>query len=851
MVYLRPGLILVFDRVTTLKSSYPKQLRWHFKNAPTVSGNSFTETVGSSKLFGQTFSESPLSTSVSAVTVNGATFQELVTQSTAQTAGVRYVTVFQTAASTATAPTASTHVTTADNSMEGAQVGSQVVLFGRNGNVDLTAGTTYQFSGSATGAVQHLLTNLAPGQQFQELLNGSLLSTLTASSQGTISFSTTGSGTETVKVTQTTGGTTGTQTATHFVVTGPSTVTAGTPATFTVTAEDANNLLVPGYTGTVQFTSTPAGATLPANYTFTAADAGVHTFTSAVTLPTAGNWTIAATDTANGTVTGQISVTATSPTSSVHVVVTGPTSVTAGAPSDFTVAVEDANNNPVTGYTGTIHFTSTSVRANLPADYTFTAIDAGVHTFAGGVTLTTAGSWVVAATDTANAALSGQANVTVTAAAASSLQVTAAPPSVHVGGSVTLTVTALDVYGNQATSYLDQVAFSSSDAQAALPAAYTFTPGDQGSRAFSVTLNTVGTQTLTATDTLVPALTGLASVTVATASPQAGVSGPTAAVPGQPLTYTLTATETGLPSSTVYSFAIDWNGDGQVDQTVQGPTGTTVTYAYTGTGKFTIGVTASDPVGVPSAPATAQVTVTSVAIEPDPLSAGKTALFVGGTTGDDTITIQPGTNAGNYRATVNGVLTTALQPTGHIFVYGLAGNDTIKDVAYVPATGATLYVTLPSYFFGGDGNDLLSVEGGSTANNVLVGGNGNDTLTGAGGRDLLIGGAGIDVLRGGGNDDIVIGGATTYDANLQALGAIMAEWGQTGVTYQNRINYLNGTTSGGLNGSYLLNAGSVLADGVVDSLYGQLGSDWFLITGSGALKDTVNDLASGEVISAF
>ena len=37
----------------------------------------------------------------------------------------------------------------------------------------------------------------------------------------------------------------------------------------------------------------------------------------------------------------------------------------------------------VTGYTGTVHFTSTDNTATLPANYTFTAADKGVHTFTG------------------------------------------------------------------------------------------------------------------------------------------------------------------------------------------------------------------------------------------------------------------------------------------------------------------------------------------------------------------------------------------------------------------------------------------------------------------------------------
>jgi hypothetical protein len=53
-----------------------------------------------------------------------------------------------------------------------------------------------------------------------------------------------------------------------------------------------------------------------------------------------------------------------------------------GVAFSLTVTVQDACN-VVTGYTGTIHFTSTDSRASLPANYTFRAADKGVHTFTG------------------------------------------------------------------------------------------------------------------------------------------------------------------------------------------------------------------------------------------------------------------------------------------------------------------------------------------------------------------------------------------------------------------------------------------------------------------------------------
>src|SRR5207253_9313327 len=56
------------------------------------------------------------------------------------------------------------------------------------------------------------------------------------------------------------------------------------------------------YNGTVHITSTDPATRLPANYPFTAPDAGTHTFTA--TLKNDGAHSITATDTANGSLVG-------------------------------------------------------------------------------------------------------------------------------------------------------------------------------------------------------------------------------------------------------------------------------------------------------------------------------------------------------------------------------------------------------------------------------------------------------------------------------------------------------------------------------------------------------------------
>jgi hypothetical protein len=99
--------------------------------------------------------------------------------------------------------------------------------------------------------------------------------------------------------------------ASAFVLTVPGTATAGTAFNVTVKAVDPFGQTAVGYTATVHFTSSDGQAVLPGDYPFTSADAGMHTFSGAVTLKTAGNQTITARDTATSSITGSASVTVT------------------------------------------------------------------------------------------------------------------------------------------------------------------------------------------------------------------------------------------------------------------------------------------------------------------------------------------------------------------------------------------------------------------------------------------------------------------------------------------------------------------------------------------------------------
>jgi hypothetical protein len=83
-----------------------------------------------------------------------------------------------------------------------------------------------------------------------------------------------------------------------------------------------------------------------------------------------------------------------------------------------------------------------------------------------------------------------------------------APTSAEAGSAVTVTVTALDKFGNTATGYTGTVKFSSSDPNAVLPSNYQFAAGDKGVHSFSVIFQNTGSQTVTVTDTVTATITG-------------------------------------------------------------------------------------------------------------------------------------------------------------------------------------------------------------------------------------------------------------------------------------------------------------------------------------------------------
>ena len=186
----------------------------------------------------------------------------------------------------------------------------------------------------------------------------------------------------------------------------PGIATSGGAFDVTVIAQDPYGNTDTSYAGTVAITSSDGQAVLPDDSALTD---GVGTFH--VTLKTAGDQSITATDTVSSGITGSESGLAIAPAAaSTYTIAPGASD---GGAVTVVVTAFDAFGNVATGYTGTVHFTSSDPLASLPGNYTFTAADAGVHTFS--VIFNTAGTESLTVTDILEAAINGtETGITVT-----------------------------------------------------------------------------------------------------------------------------------------------------------------------------------------------------------------------------------------------------------------------------------------------------------------------------------------------------------------------------------------------------------------------------------------------------
>jgi sugar lactone lactonase YvrE len=290
---------------------------------------------------------------------------------------------------------------------------------------------------------------------------------------------------------------------------------------------------------------------------------------------------------------------------------------TAGTLGTVTVTAEDASGYTVTGYTGTVHFTSSDSLAVLPGDYTFTSTDAGAHSFS--AELFAAGSQSITATDTATSTETGTGTVTVDAATAASIAISAGgTQSAVVNAQFTkaLTVLVTDAYGNPVSGALVTYA----------------APGSGASATLSSTTATTG-------------ITGVASVT-ATANGTAGSYSV-----GASITATVSSVRRATSaSSTSASFSLTNNA---VTFTVTSPGTISLTQGGTGTAKFTLSGSGT-PSGTVTLACSGLPSGLSCQVSPSTISASQLPAAV-------TVTITSSAITSSTQARVRGMMTSGWQ----------------------------------------------------------------------------------------------------------------------------------------------------------------------------------------------
>jgi hypothetical protein len=172
-----------------------------------------------------------------------------------------------------------------------------------------------------------------------------------------------------------------------------------------------------------------------------------------------------------------------------------------------TVNALDSSEAIDTTFNGTIAFTSSDPSFVTPANLTLV----NGNSFENGASFKTAGTQTVTGTDTVNSAINGTTSTLVLAGPTTGVVLTV-PSSTTPGVPFTFTATASDLFGNVTPLYTGTLHFTSSDGAAVLPANSSLT---NGTGTFTATFNTPMQQSITATDTVNPSITGSSDTTTA------------------------------------------------------------------------------------------------------------------------------------------------------------------------------------------------------------------------------------------------------------------------------------------------------------------------------------------------
>ncbi len=224
-----------------------------------------------------------------------------------------------------------------------------------------------------------------------------------------------------------------------------------------------------------------------------------------------------------------------------------PTNSVAVANNVIVIAV-DSSDNKVDSYTGTVTLTCSDPNAllpNIPLDITNGVASRTIY-------FGTAGTHTITVTDTTDNTITGTLDVIV---APIYFSISVYPYSITAGESVNVTVTAIDASANVLvdignSGYGKSIDFSSTDGAAVFPLQGTPCNLVNGIGVFNITLNTAGSQTITAVNKgfpLVNATTSAITVNPA-ATPTPTVSPTTEVTPSPTPTSQPTATPTLAPT---------------------------------------------------------------------------------------------------------------------------------------------------------------------------------------------------------------------------------------------------------------------------------------------------------------
>ncbi|MGA2649522.1 MAG: putative Ig domain-containing protein [Terracidiphilus sp.] len=693
--------------------------------APSItSGSSTTFTVGTSGSFTVTSATGTYPTATFTETGN------LPTGVTLSTAGV-----LSGAPAAGTGGTYPIIVTAANGTTNATQNFTLTV----NQAPSITSGSSTTFTVGTAGSFNvTAATGTYPSTTFTE--TGNLPTGVSLSSAGLLSgtpaFGTGGS--YPIIITAANGTTNATQNFTLTVNQAPS-ITSGSGTTFTASA--AGSFTVTTATGTFPTATFSETGNLPSGVTFV--DHGNGTATISGTAGLAGSYPITITAQngvlPNGTQTFTLTV---NPGAATHLVIPGgpePFYTAFG----FTITAEDAAGNVATSYNGTVAFTSSDPGfVNLGP---ITLVN-GQGTQTG--VLKTAGTDTITATDTTNPSITGTGIFTIQPGAATHIGLIA-PPSTHVGSPISVTLTAYDLYGNVATSYGGTVVFTSSDPSAILPGSSAIT---NGTGTFSATMETVGSQTITATDSVnsLSASTGSISVSVpalvvTTASDDTGSASncTVQTTPGTGTDASCSLRDALLESASLGSGSITFDSTKFAtaqtitlsNGTLTIPSNTSINGATSGTG-----ATLANLVTVNGAGASSVFTVASGAIGDSIngliVTGGSTGASGGGISNINggTLTINNSTISGN---SANGEFGGGVSNTGTLTLKNstVSGNSATTGQGGGIFNSGTLTVTNSTISgnsaSGGAGGGIMNIGGGTlTATDSTISGN---TATGGGG----------------------------------------------------------------------------------------------------------------------